>query len=331
MGTDVSATFWIGFLSFIVTLLTLDLFVFHRKPHEVGPKEALKWVCFWVGLAFAFNVFVYLEFGTAKALEFTTGYLIEEALSIDNVFVFLILFQYFHVPRQYQHRVLFFGILGAIILRGVFILSGAALIAKFHWVIYIFGAFLVFTGIKIIVQDEVQVHPERNPLLKLLRRLVPMTAHYVESKFFVRQGGHLMATPLLAVLAVVEATDVVFAVDSIPAIFGVTRDPFIVYTSNIFAILGLRALFMLLSGIMDKFRFLKYGLGIVLTFVGVKMLISGWVHIPIGISLSVVVALLGGSVLLSFIYPPPKTSAPPAAPDSTAPSDETESRRVDEL
>lgn len=303
--TTESPIFWIGFLSIILILLLLDLFVFHRKPHEVKTGEATKWVIFWVGLAGAFNVFVYFEFGAAKALEFTTGYLIEEALSIDNVFVFLVLFKYFHVPKELQHRVLFFGILGAIILRGVFILAGAALIAEFHWVIYIFGAFLVFTGIKLVIQDEVEVHPERNPALKLLRRIVPMTSDYRGPKFFVKEAGKRLATPLLAVLVVVEATDVVFAVDSIPAIFGVTHDPFIVYTSNIFAILGLRALFMLLAGIMDKFRFLKYGLGLVLVFVGCKMLISGWYHVPIGISLGVVVLLLGGSVLLSFLYPAP--------------------------
>ncbi|MBD3299267.1 MAG: TerC/Alx family metal homeostasis membrane protein [candidate division Zixibacteria bacterium] len=303
--TTVSPLFWIGFLSVILTLLLLDLFVFHRKPHEVKTGEATKWVIFWVSLAAVFNVFVYFEFGAAKALEFTTGYLIEEALSVDNVFVFLVLFKYFHVPKELQHRVLFFGILGAIILRGIFILAGAALIAEFHWVIYIFGAFLVFTGVKLVIQDDVEVHPERNPALKLLRRIVPMTSDYRGPKFFVKEAGKRLATPLLAVLVVVEATDVVFAVDSIPAIFGVTHDPFIVYTSNIFAILGLRALFMLLAGIMDKFRFLKYGLGLVLVFVGCKMLISGWYHVPIGISLSVVVLLLGGSVLLSFLYPAP--------------------------
>lgn len=310
--------FWIGFLSFIVLLLVLDLLVFHRKPHEVSSGEAFKWVCFWVGLAVAFNIFIYFQFGPRRALEFTTGYLVEEALSIDNVFVFLILFQYFHVPKEHQHRVLFFGILGAIILRGVFILSGAALLNRFHWVIYLFGVFLVYTGIKILIQEEVQVHPERNPVLKLLRKIMPMTKDYVEAKFVVRQGGRLMATPLLAVLAVIEGTDVIFAVDSIPAIFGVTRDPFIVYTSNIFAILGLRALFMLLSGIMGKFRFLKYGLGIVLAFIGVKMLISGWIEIPIGISLGTVVALLGGSVLLSFIFPAPKEA--PVPPSDAEPS-----------
>ncbi len=304
MTTD-NPIFWIGFLFVVLILLLLDLFVFHRKPHEVKTGEATLWTIFWIVLAAAFNVFVYFEFGSAKAFEFTTGYLIEKALSIDNIFVFLVLFRYFHVPKELRHRVLFFGILGAIILRGIFILVGATLIAEFHWVIYIFGAFLVFTGVKLVIQDEVEVHPERNPALKLLRRVVPMTSDYRGPKFFVKEAGKRLATPLFAVLVVVEATDVVFAVDSIPAIFGVTHDPFIVYTSNIFAILGLRALFMLLAGIMDKFRFLKYGLGLVLVFVGCKMLISGWYHVPIGISLSVVILLLGGSVLLSFRYPAP--------------------------
>ncbi|MEW5875331.1 MAG: TerC family protein [Candidatus Zixiibacteriota bacterium] len=300
---DVTLGFWIGFLGLILTLLILDLTVFHRKPHEVKTKEAFYWVCFWVGLAIAFNVFVYFEFGTKRALEFTTGYLIEEALSVDNVFVFLVIFQYFSVPKMYQHRVLFFGILGAIILRGVFILAGAALISRFNWILYIFGAFLFLTGIKLVIQKGAEVHPERNPALRFLRRLVPMTNDYHGSKFFIRHAGRLYATPLLAVLVVVEATDVVFAVDSIPAIFGITHDPFIIYTSNIFAILGLRALFMLLAGIMDKFHYLKYGLGLVLVFIGIKMLIAGWYHVPIGLSLGVVATLLGGSVLLSFLRP----------------------------
>ena len=310
---DVTPLFWVGFLTLILTLLILDLFVFHRRPHTVGPGEAFKWVCFWIGLAVLFNVFIYFEFGSRRALEFATGYLIEEALSIDNVFVFLILFRYFHVPKQLQHRVLFFGILGAIVLRGIFILAGAALLSMFHWVIYVFGVFLVFTGIKILVQKEIEVHPEQNPILKLLRRFLRVTNDYHGAKFFTRRPipgtphkKHLFATPLFIVLVVIEATDVIFAVDSIPAIFGVTRDTFIVYTSNIFAILGLRALFMLLAGVMDKFRFLKYGLGLVLSFIGVKMLVSAWVDVPIGISLGVVAALLGGSVALSFVWPPSK-------------------------
>lgn len=299
----VTPAFWIGFLNFIIMLLLLDLFVFHRNPHEVRTKEAFWWVIFWIGLALAFNVFVYFEFGERSALEFLTGFLIEKALSVDNIFVFLVIFQYFGVPKKYQHRVLFFGVLGAIILRGIFIVLGAALISRFHWILYIFGAFLLATGIKIVVQRETQVHPERNPALRFLRKFVPITKDYHGARFFIREHGALVATPMLAVLVVVEATDVVFAVDSIPAIFGITHDPFIIYTSNIFAILGLRALFMLLSGIMDKFHYLKYGLGLVLVFIGIKMLISGWVHVPIGASLSVVTVLLGGSVALSFLRP----------------------------
>lgn len=295
--------FWIGFLALIIALLLFDLLWFHRKPHTIGPKEALGWVCFWVALAVGFNGFVYLEFGTAKALEFSTGYLVELALSLDNVFVFIVIFRYFKVPSQYQHRVLFYGILGAIILRGVFILVGAALLNRFNWLLYVFGAFLIITAIKLLVQSDEGVHPEHNPVLKWLRKLIPITPEYHGQKFFLKSEKSLSATPLLAVLVLVESTDVVFAVDSIPAIFGITRDPFIVYTSNIFAILGLRALYMLLAGIMDKFHYLKYGLGAVLLFIGLKMVLSWWIHIPIGLSLGVVAFLLGGSILISFLNP----------------------------
>lgn len=296
-------TFWIGFLALIIALLLFDLLWFHRKPHTIGAKEALGWVCFWVALAVGFNGFVYLEFGTAKALEFSTGYLVELALSLDNVFVFIVLFRYFKVPTQFQHRVLFYGILGAIVLRGVFILVGAALLERFHWLLYVFGAFLVFTAIKLLVQTDEGVHPEHNPVLKWLRKLIPITHEYHGQNFFIKSAAGLSATPLLAVLVLVESTDVVFALDSIPAIFGITHDPFIVYTSNIFAILGLRALYMLLAGIMDRFHYLKYGLGSVLLFIGVKMLISGYVHIPIVLSLGVVALLLGGSIVISFMFP----------------------------
>ncbi len=295
--------FWIGFLALIIALLLFDLLWFHRKPHTIGPKEALGWVCFWVALAVGFNGFVYLEFGTAKALEFSTGYLVELALSLDNVFVFIVIFRYFKVPPQYQHRVLFYGILGAIILRGVFILVGAALLNRFSWLLYVFGAFLIITAIKLLVQKDEGVHPEHNPVLKWLRKLIPITHEYHGQKFFLKSDKSLSATPLLAVLVLVESTDVVFAVDSIPAIFGITRDPFIVYTSNIFAILGLRALYMLLAGIMDKFHYLKYGLGAVLLFIGLKMVLSWWIHIPIGLSLGIVAFLLGGSILISFLHP----------------------------
>jgi tellurite resistance protein TerC len=295
--------FWIGFLTLILALLLFDLLWFHRKPHTIGPKEALGWVCFWVALAVAFNGFVYLDLGTTKALEFSTGYLVELALSLDNVFVFIVIFRYFKVPTQYQHRVLFYGILGAIILRGVFILIGAALLNRFHWLLYVFGAFLVVTAIKLLLQKDEGVHPEHNPVLRWLRRAIPISRDYHGQKFFIRHAAGLMATPLLAVLVLIESTDVVFALDSIPAIFGITKDPFIIYTSNIFAILGLRSLYMLLAGIMDKFFYLKYGLGAVLLFIGVKMLISGWVHIPIALSLGVVAALLGGSIVISFLHP----------------------------
>ncbi|HWO58292.1 MAG TPA: TerC family protein [bacterium] len=302
LGTE-GPTFWIGFLSLILALLLFDLLWFHRKPHTIGPKEALGWVCFWVALAVAFNGFVYLDLGTTKALEFSTGYLVELALSLDNVFVFIVIFRYFKVPTQYQHRVLFYGILGAIILRGVFILVGAALLNRFHWLLYVFGAFLVITAIKLLLQKDEGVHPEHNPVLKWLRKAIPISRDYHGQKFFIRHTAGLMATPLLAVLVLIESTDVVFALDSIPAIFGITKDPFIIYTSNIFAILGLRSLYMLLAGIMDKFFYLKYGLGAVLLFIGVKMLISGWVHIPIALSLGVVAALLGGSIVISFLHP----------------------------
>lgn len=294
---------WIGFIVLIVALLLLDLLWFHRKPHAIAMKEAFGWTCFWIALALAFNAFLYFELGTAKALEFSTGYILEKALSLDNVFVFIVIFRYFKVPPEYQHRVLFYGILGAIILRGVFIIVGAALLSRFEWLLYFFGAFLVYTAIKLLMQKDEGVHPEDNPILKWLRKLMPITHEYHGQKFFLKSEKGLMATPLFAVLVLVESTDVVFAVDSIPAIFGITRDPFIVYTSNIFAILGLRALYMLLAGIMDKFHYLKYGLGAVLLFIGIKMLISGWYHIPILLSLTVVGVLLGGSILISFLRP----------------------------
>lgn len=308
--------FWIGFLALIIALLLFDLLWFHRKPHAIAAKEAFGWVCFWVALAVAFNGFVYLEFGTAKALEFSTGYIVELALSLDNVFVFIVLFRYFKVPTQFQHRVLFYGILGAIVLRGIFILVGAALLNRFHWLLYVFGAFLVITAIKLLVQKDEGVHPEHNPVLKWLRKLIPITHEYHGQKFFLKSDKGLRATPLLAVLVLVESTDVVFALDSIPAIFGITRDPFIVYTSNIFAILGLRALYMLLAGIMDKFHYLKYGLGAVLLFIGAKMLISGFLHIPIVLSLGIVALLLGGSIVLSFLHPvKPKIDEIPDVPE----------------
>ena len=262
-----SPSLWIGFALLVLTVLFIDLKGFHKRAHAVRFREALTWVVVWVSLALAFNIFIYFRFGTEKALEFLTGYMIEEALSVDNLFVFLVIFSYFPVPKLYQHRVLFWGILGAMVMRMLFILLGTALIQSFHWVIFIFGAFLVYTGIKILLSKSEEVHPEKNPAVRLFRRFVPLVTDYEGASFMVKKDKRWLATPLLLVLVVVEASDVVFAVDSIPAIFAVTRDPFIVYTSNIFAILGLRSLFFLLSGMMEKFQYLKVGLGLVLVFI----------------------------------------------------------------
>ena len=298
------------FLAFILGMLALDLGVFHRREHQVRAREATIWTLVWIALSLAFNLWVYLQFGPTKGLEFFTGYVIEKALSVDNIFVFIVIFRYFSVRPEHQHRILFWGILGALVLRGIFIVAGTALLARFDWIILVFGAFLVYTGFKILRAHETEVHPEKNPVFKLFRRFVPLTSDYHGKHFFVREGGRLLATPLLLVLVVVEATDVVFAVDSIPAIFGITHDPFIVFTSNIFAILGLRALYFLLAGLMHKFRYLSVGLGLVLVFIGVKMLIHDWFEIPIVVSLGVVTFLLGGSVLLSLLRPAPPEAVP---------------------
>jgi tellurite resistance protein TerC len=294
---------WIGFTIFILAMLALDLGIFHRKAHAIKIREALVWSLIWVSLALLFNAGIYFWFGSERALEFLTGYLIEKALSVDNLFVFLVLFSYFAVPASLQHRVLFWGIVGALIMRAGFILAGSALIQIFHWVIYIFGAFLVFTGIKLLAARESEVHPERNPVLRLFRRVMPSVPEYHGARFSIKKAGRWAATPLLAVLVAIEATDIVFAVDSIPAIFAITRDPFIVFTSNIFAILGLRALYFLLAGMIGRFRYLKIGLGLVLAFVGAKMLLADLVPIPITLSLGIVGSLLGGSVLFSMLFP----------------------------
>jgi tellurite resistance protein TerC len=325
-----SPIFVTGFLVLIGVLLAIDLGLVNRRAHAIGTREALLWSSFFVGLSLVFNLWIYLRFGPQPGLEFLTGYLIEYALSVDNIFVFLVIFNYFGVPPQYQHRVLFWGILGAIVLRATFIVAGAALITAFHWVIYIFGAFLLLTGLKILVQKETEVHPERNPVLRLFRKLVPLVPEYEGQRFFVRRASRLMATPLMLVLVLVEATDVVFAVDSIPAIFGITRDPFIVFTSNIFAILGLRALYFLLASVVGRFHYLKFGLGLVLVFIGAKMVASDLVHVPIGLSLGVVAALLGGSVLLSALFPqrpgPPVDAAQEVAGAAEPPSSEPQRR-----
>ena len=283
-------------------MLALDLGVLHRRAHAVQFREALAWSAVWILLAAGFAVLVYFWHGRTPALEFVTGYVVELSLSVDNLFVFLLIFRYFRVPGQLQHRVLFWGILGALIMRGIFILVGVSLIRKFHFIIYVFGAFLVYTGIKLFREEEKEIHPEHNPVLRLFRRWMPVTPDYVGGKFFVRQPG-LYATPLLIVLLVVETTDVLFATDSVPAILAITLDAFIVYTSNVFAILGLRSMYFALAGLMDKFRFLHYGLALILTFIGVKMLISGYYVISTEIALSVVGTTLAISVLASLLIP----------------------------
>ncbi len=295
--------FWVGFNVFVLAMLALDLGVFHRKAHEVKFKEAMTWTVVWVALALVFNVAVYRLWGPQVGLQFLTGYLIEKSLSVDNVFVFLLIFTYFKVPAKYQHEVLFWGIIGALIFRAIFILVGITLLEHFHWLIYVFGAFLVFTGIKLALEKDKEIHPERNLVLKLFRRIMPVTAEYQGGKFFIRKDNRIWATPLFVVLVVVETTDVIFAVDSIPAILAITKDPFIVYTSNVFAILGLRALYFVLAGVMEKFHHLHYGLAAILCFVGVKMLLSEIVKIPVAISLGFIASALVFSVVASLVWP----------------------------
>jgi len=291
---------WIDFNIFVLALLALDLGVFHRKAHSVSIKEATTWSIIWVSLAMIFNLGIYFAWGQEKALEFFTGYVIEKSLSVDNLFIFLMIFQYFSTPAEYQYRVLFWGILGALILRAIFIAAGSALLSHFHWMIYVFGGFLVFTGIKMFLQGDEKIEPERNPVVRLFERWVPITREYHGQNFTIRTNGKTRATLLLLVLIVIETTDVIFAVDSIPAIFAVTQDSFIVYTSNIFAILGLRALYFMLAGIMQMFVYLKFGLSLVLCFVGAKMLLADIYKIPIGASLSVIGTILLVSVMASW-------------------------------
>ncbi len=295
---------WIGFNLFVLFMLALDLGVFHRKAHAVSLKESIVWTTVWVFLALLFNLGIWKVYGEQKALEFLTGYLIEKSLSVDNVFVFALLFSYFAVPPTYQHKVLFWGILGALLMRAAMIASGSVLITKFTWIIYIFGAFLLLTGLKMVFKKEEEIHPERNPVVRWFKRLMPITNNYQADQFFVRQNGRRAATPLFVVLLLVEVSDVIFAVDSIPAIFAITTDPFIVYTSNVFAILGLRSLYFALAGVMHKFHYLKIGLGVVLSFVGVKMLLahSEW-KIPTLWALLVIAAILAVAILASLIRP----------------------------
>ena len=295
--------FWVGFNVFVLAMLALDLGVFHRKSHEVRFKEAMAWTGVWVVLALIFNAAVYYWWGAQAGLEFLTGYLIEKSLSIDNVFVFLLIFSYFKVPSKYQHEVLFWGILGALIFRASFIAVGITLLEHFHWLVYVFGAFLVFTGVKLALEKDKEIHPERNPVLRLFRRIMPVTEQYEEGKFFVRKNGRTWATPLFVVLLVIETTDVIFAIDSIPAILAITKDPFIVYTSNVFAILGLRALYFALAGIMRLFHHLHYGLAVILGFVGIKMILSDIYKIPIVVSLGFILSALALSIIASLLWP----------------------------
>jgi len=292
---------WAAFWILVLIMLALDLGVFHRKAHQVSSREALTWSAVWVALSLAFNGVVYYFRGPEKGLEFLTGYVIEKALSVDNIFIFVVLFGTFAVPKVLQHRVLFWGVIGALLLRGIMIGLGTALIERFHWILYIFGAVLVITGIKMIAGRNEEPHPEKNPVYRFISRLVPSTPEYDGQKFFTRRSGRMLATPLFLVLIAVEVTDLVFAVDSIPAIFAVTTDPFIVYSSNVFAILGLRSMYFVLAGVIEKFRYLKVGLAMILNFVGGKMLIAGVYKVPILVSLGVIVFILTMSIVASVV------------------------------
>ncbi|AYA35785.1 TerC family protein [Hymenobacter oligotrophus] len=296
--------FWVAFNLFVLAMLLLDLLVFNRKAHVVRMREALGWSAFWIALSLAFNYFVYHEFGREAGMNFLTGYLLEKALSVDNLFVFLLIFTYFKVPGEYQHKILFWGVLGALVLRATFIVIGAALISKFSWTLYVLGAFLVYTGFKMATTSgDPDIDPENNPVVRFLSRHLPITNRYEGSKFFVRKEKLLFATPLFVVLVMVETTDVVFAADSIPAILAVTQDKFIVYTSNVFALLGLRALYFALAGLMQLFHYLHYGLSLILVFIGGKLLLHDFFHLPTEWALGVVAAVLTLSVVVSLILP----------------------------
>ncbi|MDZ4808354.1 MAG: TerC family protein, partial [Bacteroidota bacterium] len=295
---------WIGFNLFVILMLALDLGVFHRKNHEVKVKEALIWTFVWITLALIFNYGIYYFQGKEKALEFLTGYLIEKSLSVDNIFVFILIFSYFNVPTLYQHKVLFWGIIGALVMRAIFIFAGVALINKFHWVIYIFAVFLVFTGIKMLLQREQKIDPDKNPVVRLFKKMFSVTDSFHGDKFFVTLNAKTYATPLFIVVLMVEVTDLIFAVDSIPAILAITKDPLIVYSSNVFAILGLRSLYFALAGMHKSFRYLKFGLAAILIFVGIKMFLSGFYPIPILMALIIIAVILLTSVIASLVIKP---------------------------
>jgi tellurite resistance protein TerC len=318
---------YVSFIGFVIAMLVVDLRFFHAEEHDPTPKESGLWVGIWVGLALVFGVIVWVWKGSSEAAEYFTGYVIEYSLSVDNMFVFVVIFRYFRIPFSYQHQVLFYGILGAMIFRGIFIALGVALINNFHWVIYIFGAFLIITAYRIARGSSEEIHPENNPILKFFQRRFPTTTKFNGQKLFTIENGKKLATPLFIVLVFIELTDIVFAVDSIPAIFGITNDPFIILTSNVFAILGLRALYFLLADSMDRFHLLKYGLAIVLAFVGTKMLLEAWhIEVPIWLSLIVIVGVLGVTAFLSLKIAP-KHELPPGRhhehPDNPS-IDETE-------
>jgi tellurite resistance protein TerC len=310
---------WVGFNLFIFAMLAIDLGLLHRKAHEVSVREASIWSGVCVALALGFAGILYAWRGSRPALEFLTGFVIEWSLSVDNIFVFVLLFSFFSVPRAVQHRVLFWGVLGALVMRGTLIGAGTFLIHRFHWIMYIFGAFLLVTGIRMAFQDSEGVEPEKNPVIRLIRRVFPVTHEYDGARFFKKIDGRWWATPLFVVLAVVETTDLVFAVDSIPAIFAVTTDPFLVYTSNVFAIMGLRSLYFVLVDVIDRFHLLQFGLATVLTFVGVKMLIADVYKVPIGISLGIVAGVLAMAVIASLIFPKPPDESAEAEEHAAAP------------
>jgi len=324
---DVHPFIWAGFVGFVLLMLSLDLFLFHRDAHAVTTREGAMWVAIWVSMGLGFTFVIWAWHGGAEAGEYIAGYLLEYSLSADNIFVFVLIFSYFAVPKDLQHRVLFWGIVGALVFRAAFIVLGAALLSRFHFMFYVFGAFLLYTGIKMARHGDVEVHPEKNIVLRLMRRIYPMTPSYHGQRFFIQEAGRRMATPLLAVLVVVETTDIIFAVDSIPAIFGVTDKPFIVFTSNAFAILGLRALYFLLANAMNRFHYLQLGLSAILVFIGAKMIgeATGRVHVPIYVSLGFIVLSLTTAVVASLrkekrealVEPTPPTEIPPTTQESS--------------
>lgn len=298
---EVTSTFWIGFNLFVLLMLALDLGVFNRKAHVVSVKEALTWSGVWICLSLVFNGLIYHWFGEAKAIEFFTGYVIEKSLSVDNIFVFVLVFKYFQIPSIYQHKILFWGILGALVMRVIFIFAGVALIEKFHWTIYLFGLFLIYTGYKMFTEQDKQIEPEKNPVIKFFRRVMPVTHELRGDKFFVAENGRRHATPLFLVLILIETTDLIFAVDSIPAILAVTQDRFIVYTSNVFAILGLRSLYFALAHVIHRFVYLSTGLAVILVFVGLKMVLVDVIKIPTFISLIVIALIITASIVFSLM------------------------------